>query len=360
MSNPNQFPPPPPGFPPRQAGVFGPQFPEPKRGPSCLLIGLLIVGGGVTLLSLTCCGGVAMLAKSPQASAAAKEPFKLDDVPAPDFPDRGKATPVEPGALKYEVSLGKQGGFYGVPGQGGKLVVYLPAGEHKPRSLPCILITGAGSNLLAGMLLGDGDSPEQTPYSQAGYAVVAYELDGPCDNPGDVQEMAKAYEAFKASCAGLVNARNALEYAVTKVPEVDPKQIYAAGHSSAASHALLFAEHEPRLAGVIAYAPATNVPERFGPLLRALAFQLPGVVDFAAQSSPHTHRKRLKCPVFLFHAEDDSNCPIAQTRKFADELKVQGTDVTLMTVAPGENYQSMIDDGIPAAIKWLRQQERKK
>src|SRR4029079_9549190 len=169
MSSPNQFPPPPPGFPPRPAGVFGPQVPEPKRGPACLLIGLLIVGGGVTLLALVCCGGVAMLAKSPQASAAAKQPFKLDDVPAPDFPDRGKATQVEPGVLKYEVSLGKRGGFYDVPGQGGKLIVYLPAGEHKPRSLPCILITGAGSNLLAGMLLGDGDSPEQTPYAQAGY-----------------------------------------------------------------------------------------------------------------------------------------------------------------------------------------------
>jgi dipeptidyl aminopeptidase/acylaminoacyl peptidase len=145
-----------------------------------------------------------------------------------------------------------------------------------------------------------------------------------------------------------------------KVPEVNPKQIYAAGHSSAGTHALLFAEHEPRLAGVIAYAPAVNVAERFGPALRAFAFQMPGVIDFAAQSSPDTHRERLRCPTFLFHAEDDTNCPIDKTRKFVDQLKEQGTDVTFITVPTGDHYQSMIDEGIPAAIKWLRQRERSK
>ena len=42
--------------------------------------------------------------------------------------------------------------------------------------------------------------------------------------------------------AGLVNARNALEFVLARVPEVDPKRIYAAGHSSAGTLALLFAE----------------------------------------------------------------------------------------------------------------------
>src|SRR5437762_7581937 len=210
------------------------------------------------------------------------------------------------------------------------------------------------------MALGDGDSPEHVPYVKEGFFVVAYELDGPLDDTSDVQQMKRAYDAFARSRAGLVNARNALQYVLDKVPEVNPDQIYVAGHSSAATHALLFAEHEPRLAGVIAYAPAIDVSQRFGPLLRVFALQMPGVVDFATRSSPNTHRERLKCPTFLFHAEDDSNCPIVQTRKFADELKQQGTDVTLMTVAMGDHYQSMIDEGIPAAIKWLRQQERKK
>jgi len=354
MSSPNPFGPEQP-----QQSPFHPRPPEVSRGPSCLLIVLCILGGGALLLGLACCGGVLFMAQPPQATAAAQEPFELDDVPMPVFPDRGKPQEPERRVLKYEASLGESDGYYDVPGLGGKIVLYLPAGEHKPQSLPCILITGAGSNLLSGMLLGDGDSPEHIPYVQAGYAVVAYELDGPCDDLGDPNEMKRAYEAFKASRAGLVNARNAMQYALDRVPEVNPAKIFAAGHSSAATLALLLAEHEPRLAGVIAFAPAINLSERLGPLLRVLSLQLPGVIDFVTQSSPATHRQRLKCPTFLFHAEDDSNVPIAGSRKLAADLKEQGTDVTFVTAATGNHYQSMIDEGIPAAIKWLRQQERR-
>jgi dienelactone hydrolase len=314
---------------------------------------LVFFGGSVALLAIVCGVMVVTLSRAPQASAAASQPFKFANVSLPDFPDRGPPAEVTPGILKHEISLGDSDGYYKAPGHGGRLMLYLPAGDHSPKSLPCILITGAGSNLLSGMSLGDADSPEHTPYVKAGYAVMAYEMDGPLEDMSDIQQMKRAYEAFAASRAGLVNARNALQFVLDKVPEVDPRQIYAAGHSSAATHALSLAEHEPRLAGVIAYAPAVNVPERFGLLLRILSLQLPGVVDFAAQSSPHTHVRRLKCATFLFHAEDDSNCPIAQTRKFAEELKQQGTDVTLVTADSGDHYDSMIEEGIPAALKWL-------
>jgi len=354
MSNPNQF------FPQQPQGGFYPQQ-QPKRGCSCVAIGLVILMGGGALFAALCCGVGFYFGTPPEASANASQPFTFDDVPPPVFSERGEMQAVSPQVNSLEVSLGDDSnGYYDVPGVGGKLLLYLPPGNHRPKSLPCILITGAGSNLLSGMLLGDGDSPEHLPYVQASYAVVAYELDGPSDNDTDPGQMRRSYEAFKAARAGLVNARNALQYVLDEVSEVDPAQVYAAGHSSAATHALLFAEHEPRLAGVIAYAPAINVPKRFGPLLRAFAFQMPGVVDFAAQSSPHTHRERLKCPTFLFHAEDDTNCPLSETRDFADQLKQQGADVTFVTAVSGGHYNSMINDGIPAAIKWLREQDRKK
>jgi dienelactone hydrolase len=293
------------------------------------------------------------LSSPPKASPEASQPFTFDDVPVPNFPDRVTATQIAPGVWKREISLGDSDGYYSTPGHGGKLNVYVPLGRLRPKSIPCVLITGAGSDLLSGMLLGEGDSPEHIPYVKEGYFVVAYELDGPLGDTGDVQQMKRAFDAFAASRAGLVNARNALQYVLDKIPEVNPDQIYAAGHSSAATHALLFAEHEPRLAGVIAYAPAINVPQRLGPLLRIFALQMSGIIDFATQSSPHTHIARLKCPTFLFHAENDSNCPIAETRKFSEELKQQGTDVTFVSVPTGEHHYSMIQEGIPAATKWL-------
>ena len=81
---------------------------------------------------------------------------------------------------------------------------------------------------------------------------------------------------------------------------------------------------------------------------------MPGVVDFVTQSSPHTHAAQLKCPTFLFHAEDDATARSPRRDAFADELKQQGTDVKFVTVATGDHYDSMINEGIPAAIKWLR------
>jgi dipeptidyl aminopeptidase/acylaminoacyl peptidase len=343
---------------PQQQGGFYPPPPPPKSGPSWTLITLGILGGGAVLLGLVCCGGVMYLAQPPQASAAAKEPFSFAEVPLPAFPERSEAeqNELETGVVQHVVGIGEaDGGFYDTPGQGGYMYLYLPPGEHAPKSLPCILIAPAGSTLLAGMELGEGDEPEHKPYVKAGCAVLAYELDGPEFDSGDLGEMREAFDAFKTSRAGLVNARNALEYVLAKIPEVDPARIYAAGHSSAATHALLFAEHEPRLAGVIAYAPASDLPKWFANRLQVVRFVLPGSVDFVTQSSPSTHRQRLKCPTFLFHAEDDTTCEIGQTRQFAEQLKEQGTDVTLVTVATGEHYDSMINEGIPAAINWLKQ-----
>jgi dipeptidyl aminopeptidase/acylaminoacyl peptidase len=336
------------GFPQQGGGFYGP--PPKKSGGTSWLIILGVIGMGAALLGVACCGGIAWLVRPPVASAAAKQAFSYADVPPPPFPDRGDPDEVEPGVPQYQINfLEDEGGYYDTPGHGGWLYLYLPPGQHPPKSLPCILIAPAGSTLVAGMDLAEGDQPEHIPYVKAGCAVLAYELDGP-----ESDEPQEAYTAFRNARAGLVNGRNALEYVLAKVPEVDPARIYAAGHSSAATHALLFAAHEPRLAGVMAYAPATDLPKRMGPQLPIFRFIMPGVVDFVTQSSPSTHAASIKCPTFLFHAEDDGNCPIADTTAFAEQLKRQGTDVKYVTVASGDHYDSMINEGIPAGIQWLK------
>ena len=79
-----------------------------------------------------------------------------------------------------------------------------------------------------------------------------------------------------------------------------------------------------------------------------------GLADFVVQSSPRTHESRLNCPLFLFHAEDDSNVPVEDSRDFASRLKQAGKDVTFVTVPTGDHYDSMIEEGIPKAIAWLK------
>jgi dipeptidyl aminopeptidase/acylaminoacyl peptidase len=349
-------------FPPQNPlGYFTPSQPQKRSGSgSKWLVILGVIGGGGLLVLIVCCGVVASFFSTPKASAAARQPFSYADVPLPAFGERGPPEAVDDGVFRQKIPLGTdRDGFYTPPGHGGEMLLFAPPGPHPPKSLPCILITGAGTNLLTGVVLkGQGNLDEYSPYVEAGFAVLVYELDGPLENSEEIPDLQRSFTAFKAAHGGLVNARNALEYALAKMPEVDPARIYAAGHSSAGTHALLFAAHEPRLAGVIAYAPASDVPKWFGSRqLWVMSKLIPGAVDFLTQSSPTTHRERLKCPTFLFHAEDDLTCDIADTRVFADSLTKQGTSTKFVTVPTGDHADAMYDEGIPAAIQWLSERK---
>lgn len=348
----------PQGYPGQQyPNQFGQQPPK-SGGGKLLLIILGALGSGVVLTFLVCCGTLAWIGQRPTATAAAKQPFNLAAVPVPAFPERGAPQELEPGVDLYTIPInGQTGGHYTTPGHGGKIYVYLPQGTHAPGSLPCVLITGAGTDMMTGYEfdeLGDfGDGAEHIPYVKAGFAVVAYELDGSGYNENTTEK--DDYNDFKASCAGMVNARNALEFTLQKIPEVNPAKIFSAGHSSAGTAALLFAAHEPRLAGCVAYAPCSDV-ENFQPafLIRMLSSERPGLVDFLCQSSPKTHHTRIKCPVLLFHAEDDTTVEIKTSREFEKLLKQHNPNVTLQTVPTGEHYDSMIEQGIPAGIEWMK------
>ena len=188
--------------------------------------------------------------------------------------------------------------------------------------------------------------------------MVSYSLDGPVSGPPEQasnQDFARAYAAFKAAQAGLVNGRNALEFVLARLPEVDPQRIYAAGHSSAGTLALLLAEHEPRIKACAAYAPCIDLESRLAQLVKdpTAPLILPGIQEFVIRSSPRTHEQSLNCPLFLFHAQDDTNVPFGDSQAFANSLRQRGRSVELVTVPRGGHYDAMLTDGIPRAIEWL-------
>lgn len=318
-----------------------------KSNPTLKIVGIVAAVLAIGGLAVCCgCGGLMYwISSTPGASAAALEPYDPASVPIPAMPDRAAVEPyeIEPGVWLTELQFTGTG-----PGQNGRISLYLPAGDHPPGSLSCILVGPAGTTLMEGA--GLGDSSEHIPYVQAGFAVVAYSLDGATDGAFEQP----AFSAFRDSMAGVVNGRNALEFVLAEVPEVHPDRIFAAGHSSAGTQALLLAEFEPRLAGVAAYMPVYDVPERFGALLRGIETQLPGATDFAHRSSPKTHADRFDCPIFLFSAENDKNVPADDVRAAAADLQSRGKDVTIEVVRYGDHYQSMIDTGILSAIIWIK------
>jgi dienelactone hydrolase len=275
----------------------------------------------------------------------------------PAFPQTPPTREIEPGVMFSEIHLEPgQSAQPAQPGHGGKLWLYLPGGEHSPGSLPCILIAGAGSNLVTGMDLGDGDRPEHLPHVRAGFAVLAYELDGalPEDSRQNMQALARSSTAFLNAQAGLINARVAIEFATTQVPAIDPKRLYTVGHSSAATVALLVAENEPRIAGCAAFAPAVDVKANFPAEAQKAILQLvPGADQFFTRFNPREHESKIGCPLFLFYAEDDDRFA-NQVRELGARLQAAGKQVTVSSVAAGGHYDSMINEGVPRAIEWLK------
>lgn len=246
----------------------------------------------------------------------------------------------------------------GAPASTMKLRVYLPAGEPAPRSIPMVLIAPAGTPMMYGNDIEfDSDYHKETlPYAEAGMCVVHYSLDGPLNSENPTgRQFQTAHRQFEAAQAGVLNARNALEFALARIAAVDPRRIYSAGHSSAATLSLLVAAHEPRVAACIAYAPCTDVVQHCRDALRDPVIRLaaPNMEAFLARSSPKTHVAAIRCPTFVFYASDDSITPLALNRPFVQELQAKNPQTTFVEVPVGNHYDSMIGEGIPRAIAWL-------
>lgn len=238
--------------------------------------------------------------------------------------------------------------------------VYLPAGSHKSKSLGCVLVAPAGTNLLMGNSLdGDDYHDETLPYAEAGFVTIQYSLDGSVADLESASnaQMAAAYKRFRSAEAGMLNVRTVIEFVKARLPEVDPAKIFTAGHSSAGTVSLLAGQNFPELAGCIAYAPCSD-PEAFHAEFRnvpGINSVFPGLHEFDRQYSPTRHTQKLKCPLFVFQARDDSVVVAKETRRFVDLMKQHNQQVKYIEVATGGHYRSMIDEGIPRGVQWLTQ-----
>jgi len=273
-------------------------------------------------------------------------PAKANTLPVV-FPELGPSRVVEAGVTVHEVTVNRGG----VPM---KVWVYLP--EKPAEKLALVLVPPAGSTLIAGMGLADGDRAEHTPYVKAGFAVAAFEIDGPVSDAQQSSDPAvmRGAREFRAARAGLDNAQTALDFVLAKVPNIDPERVAIAGHSSAATLSLLVAEYEPRIKACVAYAPCTDVVARVAQVTRELERNQPGYAEFLRFSSPQTQAEKLTCPLFLFHAQDDDNVPFAETNRFYEAVKKTNPRATLVKAAKGGHFDPMVREGMPKAIAWLK------
>lgn len=306
-----------------------------------LLIVLGVVGGAILALVLLV-GFIFQKARQPARPGSAPVLTAAQLPPLPVFQEHE-------GFLFASLNLP------GPPGESRTLGIYLPPNPGT-RKLPCVVIAPAGTRLFHGIGVGEGDSPEHLPYVRAGYAVVTYSLDGELDEQklDNNRAVQRAQSAFIAAEGGVNNGKSAITYALSRL-HVDPKRIIVAGHSSAATVALQLAAADPRVTACIAYAPCTDLEARLSEALPLLELINPGARAFYTSRSPKNNLEKLRCPVFLFHARDDSNVPFSDSDRFVQALQRAGGKVTFATADTGDHYESMIREGIPAAQKWLAQ-----
>lgn len=219
---------------------------------------------------------------------------------------------------------------------------------------PSVFIAPAGTPLITGMILGDEDSPEHIPYGEKGIYTVAYELAGYVNDYEDIDKYKEGIRLFTLFNGGVTNGKAAIDYALEHFKEIDSDRLYSAGHSSAGTVSLMMGVYEPRLRGVIAYAPGLSIEKNFGKEDHNKLLIYYGLDSyFSAGYSPTNNTRRLKCPIFLFQAKDDSVAPYEDMQRFYERLVLHNKNVTYKIVDEGDHYYSMLYEGIPAGIEWI-------
>ncbi len=195
--------------------------------------------------------------------------------------------------------------------------------------------------------------------ARAGFAVIAYELSGPIPEESGNEGMIEGTINFRQVEAGVRNLKEVIKFIEKKVVEVDKDQLYMAGHSSAATHALLASWKVDLIKGCMAYAPAVDVAKFMGKdLIDAFnsigGRYFSGYRNFIKDISPLKNTSKIKCPLFVFHSEEDGVMALTETQQFVKSVQRGNDDVTFLIAEKGDHYNSMMDEGIPAGVEWLK------
>jgi predicted Zn finger-like uncharacterized protein len=226
---------------------------------------------------------------------------------SPDF------RPYEAGVEKAEVHLGIQAP---TPGFEDHIAIYRPSG-YGGKALPLVLMPPSGVAYFLGARHSSETDTVIRPYIMAGFMVVTFDLDGYVpdlekvvtgEKKIDDKTKSETYVVVGRSKVGAVNARNALEYTLQKVPGVDPARIYTAGHLSGANIALLLPAIDSRIAGAYSAGAIVNGFAVFqkSPLPRPHPDVLSVLQRCFVETAPGQQAGNIKCPTLAAFYDDDS------------------------------------------------------
>ena len=245
-------------------------------------------------------------------------------------------------------------------------VVYLPTNPAKPK-LPCLFMSPSGTTPLYGRTLAQGTAWDYIPYVLAGYAVVVYDVDGAIDDMSKVNEapllrqpdgtVVTNLKAYKAADAGVLNAKLAIDYAIAKIPQIDPNSIYTAGSGAGGTLSLMVAATDKRVKGAISYTPVTDLPKKYPAYIDNISRVLPGYQEFIQRSSPYENAAKMTKPMFIFHDDASDLNSVEDTNKFVELVGKTNSSVTYSHgQEPKQVRYNVPPISVTQAIEWLNTQ----
>jgi dienelactone hydrolase len=251
-----------------------------------------------------------------------------------------------------------------------RFLVYLPNNPNGAK-LPCVFIAPSGTTPLYGRNLEQFQQWDYTPFISAGYAVVLYDVDGDIEHMSEVNEatllnqpskiVTARLKAYKASDAGVLNAKLAIDYAIARIPQIDPNLIYTAGYGAGGTLSLMVAATDSRVKGAISFTPVTDLPKNFSTYIDNISTAVPGYKEFIQRSSPYDNASKMTKPLFIFHNEASTVNSLEDTNKFVELASKTNSAVTYVHAqeAPQTRYDVPLTS-VKQSIEWLNNQNNRK
>jgi hypothetical protein len=248
--------------------------------------------------------------------------------------------------------------------------IYLPTHPTKQK-LPCIFIAPSGTTPLYGQRLEPVNRWEYIDYIRAGYAVFAYDVDGVIPDMSKVNEApllrnpdkiaTDRLKSYKAADGGILNTKLAIDYAIARMPQIDPNAIYTAGSGSGGTIALMAAASDSRIKGAIAFTPVTDIPKKFPYLIENISKVVSKYPEAIERFSPYQNAAKINKPLFIFQDDNSTINSSEETNSFVELVSKSNSSVTFFhtPVVPSNFRVDVTPAGIKQSIEWLDSQQKK-
>lgn len=220
-------------------------------------------------------------------------------------------------------------------------------------AMGCLLMPPVAMADAIGARLGDLDRENLLLCARMGVAAVGFDVPGSWSGNATMDEVERELDRYMLAQAGVQTGRMVLDFVEARLPQVDPKKIYAMGEGLGGTLAIQLATYERRIRAVVAFAPVSDLAGfAQGEKAAFLKNLRPDLVHLWHTLSPLERLGALKCPVLLFH---DANTlgNFEELKRFYAECLRRQLNVTMVETMDVDLPEAARQIRTVRAVEWL-------